>query len=229
MDNSHTNAVKALYKDWASLYDDSATKGLHYLVEEGIFIQTVHPEKDDWILDVGCGTGRNIVDLLKYSKNVEGLDISPEMINVARKKFPMLNFYEADIEEKIPVEDQKYDKITCSLTFQFLKDIAKPLQEFKRILKKGGRAYITDFINDAPILWSDVEYKVERKFKGSPSGVSTFRSKEEYLSAFKESGFVLEELVPLVVREGTKEVLTEASYQKTIGKWATVIFVVRSR
>lgn len=63
-------------------------------------------------LDVGCGcTGRLIDLLLKHDFVVEGLDISQEMINLARKKHAEICFHHEDIcEWELP---KKYDFITA--------------------------------------------------------------------------------------------------------------------
>lgn len=225
MDN-HTIRVRKLYQEWASSYDDSTKVGVPYLIEEEIFIKTVNPHKGELILDVGCGTGRNIAKLLQHTDKVEGVDISKEMLDIARRKFPNLKFYEADIEKPLPLESNQYDKIICSLTFQFLKDIKTPLKEFKRVLKLGGTAFITDLISDAEVNWSDIEYKVDRVFKGSPSSVSTFRSGAEYKEAIEKAGLQLKEIKKLRVRENCKPYLTGNSYKKVQDKWAGALFIV---
>jgi len=49
-------------------------------------------------LDVGCGSSGRILELLSgYGFDIEGLDISPEMLALARAKFPDVNFLQADI------------------------------------------------------------------------------------------------------------------------------------
>ena len=49
-------------------------------------------------LDVGCGSGGRFIDLLsKHGFAPEGLDVSKEMIALARQRHPAICFYEADI------------------------------------------------------------------------------------------------------------------------------------
>lgn len=48
------------------------------------------------LLDVGCGTGKHIV-YLKDQYLVEGLDINPELLAIARERCPEIRFHEADM------------------------------------------------------------------------------------------------------------------------------------
>ncbi len=104
------------------------------------------------VLDVGCGTG----DLTLAAKlrvgavgRVCGIDASPEMIEVARRKALKA---EAEIDFRIePIEamafpDQTFDVVLSSLMMHHLPDDLKPraLAEVRRMLKPGGRLLIAD-------------------------------------------------------------------------------------
>jgi len=223
--DNHKKQVKELYSNWAEVYDKSVEQGLPYLVEQDVLIKKVAPEKGEKILDVGCGTGRVTEQIYKHMKDIVGVDLSEEMLAIARQKLPDIQFVQADLEGKLPFDDGEFDKVVSSLTFQFLNDIKNPLQEIKRVLKTGGKAFITDFISDAPMGWSDVEYKREKLFKGSVSSISTFRTLKDYKKVAKEVGLELLEVVPLKITENAKEILTEKSWKKIKDSWASVIFV----
>ena len=62
------------------------------------------------LLDVACGTGRHI-EYLKDQFEVEGLDISPEMIEIARVRNPNVTFHQADMTAFNL--GKKFDVITC--------------------------------------------------------------------------------------------------------------------
>lgn len=53
---------------------------------------------DPYILEIGCGNGRDARELLKYTNNYLGIDISEKMIELARQKVPQARFLVADIE-----------------------------------------------------------------------------------------------------------------------------------
>lgn len=62
------------------------------------------------ILDVACGTGKHLEVLKSYYKS-EGLDINPELLDIAKKRNPELTFY---LDDMIDFSlDKKYDIITC--------------------------------------------------------------------------------------------------------------------
>jgi ubiquinone/menaquinone biosynthesis C-methylase UbiE len=62
------------------------------------------------MLDVACGTGKHI-EYLKDEFDVEGLDVSREMLDIARVRNPNVTFHQADM---IDFDlDKKFDVITC--------------------------------------------------------------------------------------------------------------------
>lgn len=63
-------------------------------------------------LDVGCGSSGRIIDLLRNSGlEAEGLDLSGEMLRLARRRHPDVQFYQADICTW--VMPRKYDFISA--------------------------------------------------------------------------------------------------------------------
>jgi len=86
------------YADWAATYDlvyDAI--GKDYVAESASVAQLIearHPEAKT-LLDVGCGTGRHL-ELLRSHFVVEGLDASPEMLDVARTRLPGVELHQGD-------------------------------------------------------------------------------------------------------------------------------------
>ena len=62
------------------------------------------------LLDVACGTGAHL-EYLKRRFDAEGLDVSPELLAVARARNPELTFHQADMREF--ALDTRYDIVTC--------------------------------------------------------------------------------------------------------------------
>jgi len=85
---------------------------------------------------------------------VHGIDASPEMIEVARKKSaragPDVDFQVALIEA-IPFPDQSFDLVTSSLMLHHLPDDLKRkgLAEIRRVLKSGGRFVAMDLATES--------------------------------------------------------------------------------
>lgn len=144
MDNKSLNTVTNYYKFQSKIYD--LTRWTFLFGRKRMIQESVKGlSKDANILELGSGTGHNLKMLndLGYS-NLNGLDLSEEMIGIASKKIPQAKFskqlYEAD-----SYKTDSFDLIIMSyfLTLNFEK---KPLLEnAKRHLKNGGRIAIVDF------------------------------------------------------------------------------------
>jgi ubiquinone/menaquinone biosynthesis C-methylase UbiE len=104
------------------------------------------------LLDVGCGTGGVTIPAKKgvgLGGPVSGIDPSPEMIEVARRKAESagLNIdFRIGVIESLPYEDGSFDIVTSSLMMHHLpSDVQqKGLAEIYRVLKPGGRIFIAD-------------------------------------------------------------------------------------
>lgn len=97
------------------------------------------------LLDVSCGTGY-LIDLLRKEKNVEycGLDLSTEMLKIAKSKFDnSVNLVEGTADD-LPYEDGVFDIVTCVQSFHHYPYPDKAMQEAYRVLKKGGLYVLSD-------------------------------------------------------------------------------------
>ena len=97
------------------------------------------------LLDVGCGTGF-LLDLLVAQKaaRYSGLDLSEEMIRVAKgKAIPGAEFV-AGSADKLPYPDESFDIVTCSQSFHHYPYPEKAMREAWRVLKNGGLYILSD-------------------------------------------------------------------------------------
>jgi demethylmenaquinone methyltransferase/2-methoxy-6-polyprenyl-1,4-benzoquinol methylase/phosphoethanolamine N-methyltransferase len=109
------------------------------------------------VLDVGCGTGDLTLAALAYAGpqgEVVGIDASPEMIEVARRKATRrgaLVRFELAAVERIPFPDNYFDVALSSLMLHHLPGRLKQdgLAEVYRVLKPGGRLLVVD-MQDRP-------------------------------------------------------------------------------
>src|SRR5581483_3237485 len=97
------------------------------------------------VLDAGCGAGRDS-DLLHRLEglDVTGLDLSVGLLEVARRKFPDIDFVEGDLLD-LPFEDRSFDGIwsnTSLLHLETVVDVKHALAEMKRVLRPGGILHI---------------------------------------------------------------------------------------
>ena len=101
------------------------------------------------LLDIGCGSGWAIGQIAKLAGDKDifyGVDLSPKMIEKAIENFKgreNFHFLIANAE-KIPLDDNQFDIITCTNSFHHYLHPDKALAEMHRLLKHGGRIHILD-------------------------------------------------------------------------------------
>lgn len=104
------------------------------------------------ILDVACGTGDLTLDLLRHGHRVTGVDLSDQMLALARRKAAPARFQLADAEA-LPFEDGTFDAVTCAFGIRNFVHLEKGLGEMLRVLKPGGRMVILELATpDSPFL-----------------------------------------------------------------------------
>ena len=133
--------MKLLYKKFAKYYD-LVYKNKDYK-KEATFIERLIKKnhvKGKELLDVGCGTGRYTEVFKKKGFAVTGLDISNEMLSIARKKIKGAKFVQGNMQTfKLR---KKFDVIICLFSTmhynQNHKQLEKTIKNFYYNLKHGG-------------------------------------------------------------------------------------------
>jgi ubiquinone/menaquinone biosynthesis C-methylase UbiE len=95
------------------------------------------------LLDIGCGAGIHAKKYFQKGANVEGLDISRTMIELARKNCPQARFKVGSIT-KLPYKNSSFDTVTASLCMDYIRELDKAFSEVNRVLKKGGLFYYSE-------------------------------------------------------------------------------------
>jgi len=97
---------------------------------------------DDLVLEVGCGMGRHTLGIAERGVRIEGLDLSPVLLDrlrefdAGRHDIPL---YATDIIDHPPELDGRYDAIIGFFTLHHLHDIPACYTAMARMLKPGGR------------------------------------------------------------------------------------------
>jgi ubiquinone/menaquinone biosynthesis C-methylase UbiE len=99
------------------------------------------------VLDVACGTGtiaRLAAERVGSNGRISAVDVNAGMLSVARSlpSAAPIKWYET-AAESVPLPDQSFDVVFCGLGLQFFADKAAALREMRRVLKPGGRVYIS--------------------------------------------------------------------------------------
>ncbi len=93
------------------------------------------------ILDMGCGEGTRLGKLVTKNQKGFGIDISTKAIEIAKRKYPQLNFKTGDLE-KLPFDDNEFDLVYSAFVFEHLDNPGKVIEEGIRVLKPGGKFLI---------------------------------------------------------------------------------------
>lgn len=161
--SSEIKDCMAVYNAWAATYNDNLADSAYRYVAPSLMaqavMQSVPIHQDTVMLDAGCGTGLVGQALARGSTTIiDGLDLSPAMLGVARKTHIYRNLFEADMTRKIELPDQTYDIVTCCGTFTHGHVGPSPaLRELTRLTKGNGLIFITVWDE----IWLSGGYKTE--------------------------------------------------------------------
>jgi ubiquinone/menaquinone biosynthesis C-methylase UbiE len=100
------------------------------------------PEASGAVLEVGVGSGLNLPFYSSAVSRLTGVDPSPELLAMARKRiadaaFPVDLLCES--AESLPLEDRSFDTIVMTFTLCSIPEPLAALREMRRVLKPGGR------------------------------------------------------------------------------------------
>ncbi|KAL8770735.1 MAG: hypothetical protein Q9209_003602 [Squamulea sp. 1 TL-2023] len=169
---SSPDDCSAIYDRWAKTYDiDVRHAGVDY-VAPTVTAEAVVAANGNIagsILDAGCGTGLVGVALSQAgAKNIDGIDISSGMLDVARRTGIYKDLSVVDMSVVIDKRDQSYDVITCVGTFTEAHVSPIPaFRELVRIVKRDGLVVAT--VSDD--VWVSGGYKAEVERLGAVGAV----------------------------------------------------------
>lgn len=103
------------------------------------------------ILDIGCGTGA-MLDELKPFGPVVGADFSPEALQFCVTRGAPAALARADVR-RLPFADGAFDVVTAMDIIEHIDDDKAASSEIFRVLKPGGRLFVT--VPAFPSLWSE--------------------------------------------------------------------------
>lgn len=125
------------YDLWSKAYD--STPNPVVAMDSRHTIDMLGPQEGELILDAGCGTGRNLGELIQAGSLPLGIDFSLGMLEVARDKHTGVPLLLCDLEQTLPFIANTFDAVLCALIGEHLSGLGFVLSEFYRVLKTGGR------------------------------------------------------------------------------------------
>jgi ubiquinone/menaquinone biosynthesis C-methylase UbiE len=104
-----------------------------------LFAELIHAQGDGPVADVGCGPGRITAHLHTLDLDAFGIDLSPAMINIARRDHPDLRF-DVGTMTSLELPDASLTGVLAWFSLIHIPDDAIPgvFAEFRRVLRRGG-------------------------------------------------------------------------------------------
>ncbi|HLK73248.1 MAG TPA: class I SAM-dependent methyltransferase [Streptosporangiaceae bacterium] len=142
--DARTEELRAAHDVLAEFYAGRLADALDRMPAEravlGLFCDlTLAADLGTSVADVGCGTGRLAPYLAARGLSPRGVDLSPEMIRVARRDHPGFAFDVADLRD-LPFGDASLAGVICWYSLMFLAPSDRPaaFSELARAVKPGG-------------------------------------------------------------------------------------------
>ena len=134
--------VRKLYRDWAETYDADFVEAMGYVYpREVVRAYADRRGADDApVLDVGCGSGAVAEALVALGEAgaIDGLDLSPEMLRVAKAKELYRRAIEGDLLGRLPIDDGAYGAVLSAGTFTHGHVGPEALAEVLRVARPGA-------------------------------------------------------------------------------------------
>lgn len=153
----HAALMDRVYRHQRHIYD--ATRR-YYLLGRNELIETLSPPAGGTVLELGCGTGRNLVQTARYypAASFHGIDISSEMLataaravaRVGREQQVRLAQADAtDFDSQALFGTASYDRVFISYALSMIPDWRAALHQAAANVSIGGRLHIVDFGDQA--------------------------------------------------------------------------------
>jgi len=158
----------------------------HQNIENIQYILNYFTKKLEWpnILDIGCGPWRDAKYFTENGLNVKWIDLSNNLLKIARKEVPKARFLQMDMRT-LNFPEKSFDGIWACASFTHLpkKDAKKTLTWFHKILKPNWLIYIS-------VKWGSSEEKfiTKESYLGNNKFFS-FYNKEEFENLIKSCCF----------------------------------------
>jgi S-adenosylmethionine-diacylgycerolhomoserine-N-methlytransferase len=149
----HAKLMDRVYRSQSGIYDLTRK---YYLLGRDQLIEELNPPPGGPVLEIGCGTARNLVQAARVWPDAEfyGFDISSEMLKAARKNLAQsgmaerITLFQGDAENPslaLPPTVRTFDRIFLSFCLSMIPDWQGAIRQAVALLAPGGELHIVDF------------------------------------------------------------------------------------
>ena len=172
--------IKSMFNNIAHRYDllnNILSLGTHWLWKRKL-VALIREEKPKSLLDGATGTG-DIANLCyQFCLNVTGIDISQNMLNVAKARYPHIEF-KSDNLCNLDIKENSYDVSTVSFGVRNVEDLPGCFSELSRVTRK--KSFILEFGTPQNQLFKKIYFKVMRLFIPIIGSLLSNKGAYEYL------------------------------------------------
>ncbi|MFJ2263796.1 class I SAM-dependent DNA methyltransferase [Streptomyces sp. NPDC087844] len=172
------HTTRTAYDVWAARYAELFANGLEDFPLDramlGAFAAFVRADGGGPVADLGCGPGHVTSLLDSLGLDVSGIDLSPEMISIARTARPDLRF-EVGSMTALDIGDGTLSGATArySIIHTPPEHLPRVCAEFRRVLAPGGHLLVSFQAHDDPSeLAESFDHKVALAYRWSPDRVA---------------------------------------------------------
>lgn len=156
--HNHAHAMDRMYRLTRHVYDLSRR---YYLLGRDRLIAQIDSKPGDRVLEMGCGTARNIIKFNKRhpDRQLFGLDAASVMLETAQKSLAkhhcdakLVCTYAEKLDHQKTFElEEKFDVIFFSYSLSMMPTWPKAIDTALANLKPGGKLYVVDFWDQAKL------------------------------------------------------------------------------
>lgn len=188
--------MKVKYNTISNSYDFSR-KADDYIYK--ILKNNLDLNKNKKYIEIGCGTGNYTIKFYNDKVDITGLDISEEMLKIAKNKNDEINWTIANAE-KIPFNDNYFDGGICILAIHHFQSLKKAFKEISRIINKGRFVIFTALPEQMKNYWLNEYFPkiMKKSIKQMPKYNKIKVNLEKY-------GFKLKEVIKYEIADDLKD------------------------
>lgn len=128
----------------AGWYDDLIKEPSNYQKDVILpnLLRVMEIKKGEKVLDLACGQGFFAGEFSKAGATVAGVDISPELINIAKREIKNVEFFVSSADDLKIFKDKSIGKVAIVLAIQNIQNLNGVIKEVSRVLADGGKFYL---------------------------------------------------------------------------------------
>ncbi len=170
------------YKKIAKKYDRYVEPSIASLRHIGM--KMYKPKKGMHVLDVGCGTGTNLMLYHEAGCKAFGIDLSSAMVETAQEKLENSAEIRLGDASKMPYSDNSFDLVTGFFILHEMPNQIRPvvIREMERVLKQYGRILLIDYYRGPIRFPKGWMYKIIILFFEIMAGREHFMNYRDFLS-----------------------------------------------